>query len=396
MVTSRWRMPTPTSRTFTTGTSTERLQMSAARHFAWTLAIALAALPVAAQLAAVPAAATASPANDWAVSSPADQGMDAAAMERLRQRLDSGALPGVRSVLVVRHDMLVFEYVRPGLQRDELHTINSATKSVVSALVGIALAQGAFSSLDQPVADFLPEARAAGVDPRVSEITVRHLLTMTSGFQWDERTRDACRGSRAGDCSRFDDAGDPTAFALRRPLAHAPGQVFNYDSPSVNLLALALARAVKMPLLAYAQQTLGRELGVKSLRWETDPQGHHLGGRGIQATARDLAKFGQLFLRGGAWQGRQVVPADYAAAATQRQVGGGWPWPAWAQYGYLWWVLPDRAGGPPSYAANGFGGQYVWVLPAHDAVVVIAANPFEPRDTSPIVVDFILPALGPR
>ncbi len=360
------------------------------------LAVTLVTLPSAAQQVPAPAAATASDATDWRESSPAEQGMDGTAMDRLRQHLEGGAMPFVRSVLVVRHDQLVFEYVRRELKRDDLHPINSATKSVVSALVGIALQRGAFTSLDQKVVDFLPEAQALGVDPRVAGVTIRHLLTMTPGFAWDEKARDACRGSRSGDCARFDDGGDPTAFALRRPLAHEPGQVFNYDSPSVNLLAVALARAVKMPLLTFAQRTLGHELGVTRLRWDTDPQGNVLGGRGLQATARDLAKFGNLFLRGGAWQGRQVVPADYVEAATRSQVAGGWPWPAWSQYGYLWWVLPDRGGGPPSYTANGFGGQYVWAMPAHDAVIVITANPFESRDTSPIVFDFILPAFGTR
>ncbi len=340
-----------------------------------------------------PAPAAAAPA-DWAEAPPAEQGMDGAAMERLRQHLDGGAMPGVRGVLVVRHDRLVFEYYRRDVTRDDLHQINSATKSFVSALVGIALERGAFTSLDQPIADFLPEAGAPGVDPRVKDITIRHLLTMSSGFAWDEKARDACRGSRGGDCARFDDGGDPIAFALRRPLAHTPGQAFNYDSPSVNLLAIALARATKMPLLAFAQETLGRDLGVTKLRWETDPQGNQLGGRGLQATARDLAKFGNLFLRRGAWQGRQLVPADFVDAATRRQLGAGWPWPAWAEYGYLWWLLPGQGSAAPSYTANGFGGQYVWVMPAFDAVVVIAANPFEPKDTSAIARDFIIPAFG--
>ena len=368
--------------------------MNGSMRVALLLAVALATLPSAAQQLSAPATASASETTDWRESSPAEQGMDGATLDRLRRHLDGDAMPGVRSVLVVRHDRLVFEYARRDVKRDDLHHLNSATKSVVSALVGIALERGAFTSLDQKVVDVLPEAIAPGVDPRAKEITVRHLLTMTSGFAWDEKARDACRGAFKGDCARFDDGGDPTAFALRRPFAHAPGEVFNYDSPSVNLLALALARATKQPLLSFAQEALGRELGITRLRWATDPQGNFLGARGLQATARDLAKFGNLFLRGGAWQGRQLVPAGYVDAATRKQTGGGWPWPAWAQYGYLWWVIPDRAGGPPSYAANGFGGQYVWVMPAQDAVIVITANPFEPNDTSRVALEYIIPAFG--
>ena len=101
-----------------------------------------------------------------------------------------------------------------------------------------------------------------------------------------------------------------------------------------------------------------------------------------------------MFLRGGAWQGRQLVPAGFVDAATHKQVAGGWPWPAWVEYGYLWWLLPGRGSTAPSYAANGFGGQYIWVMPAFDAVVVITANPFESNDTSRVALEYIIPAFG--
>lgn len=356
------------------------------RRIAWGLTLAVTAL------FALPAAqAGDEPAH-------AAQGVDGAVFEWLRSHLDGGAMPSVRSVLVMRSDELRFEWYRNGLDRDSLHQINSATKSVVSMLVGVAIQRGTLAGLDQKLAGLLPEASAPGVDPRVKGITVRHLLTMSSGFAWDERARDACRGARSGDCARFDDGGDPIAYALQRPLAHAPGQVFNYDSPSVDLLAVALARASGSSLLEFAQQTLGRELGITRLRWQTDARGNHLGGRGIEATARDLVKLGHLALRRGAWQGRQLVPAHYMDAATSRQTAGGWPWPPWVGYGFLWWVMPERAEpkAPGSYAANGFGGQYIWVAPEHDAVVVITADPFAPGDTSPLLRDFIMPALGRR
>ena len=300
------------------------------------------------------------PAMGWLESSPAEQGINAETLARLREHLQGAPMARVRSVLVVRHDRIVFEYYRSDVPPDALHEINSATKSIVSALVGIALQQGALTSLDQKVADFLPEAQAPGVDPQARDITILHLLTMTSGFAWDEKARDACRGAVTGACARFDDGGDPTAFALRRPFAHAPGSAFNYDSASVNLLAVALARATKMPLPQFAQQTLGSGLGIAQVRWARDPQGNFLGARGMLATSRDLARFGNLFLRNGAFDGKQLVPSAYVAAATRRQLAGGWPWPAWVGYGYLWWccrpmAMARRATRPTASAASTSG-----------------------------------------
>jgi len=128
----------------------------------------------------------------------------------------------------------------------------------------------------------------------------------------------------------------------------------------VNLLAVALARATKMPLPQFAQQTLGSGLGIAQVRWARDPQGNFLGARGMLATSRDLARFGNLFLRNGAFDGKQLVPSAYVAAATRRQLAGGWPWPAWVGYGYLWWccrpmAMARRATRPTASAASTSG-----------------------------------------
>ena len=332
--------------------------------------------------------------QDWIESTPAEQGMNAELLAQMRQRLESSA-PHIRSVLVVRNDRLVFEYYGQGLGRTDLHVVNSVTKSVLSSLVGIALREKLITDLDQKISVWLPESLAREVDPRARNITVRQLLTMTAGFDWDEQARDNCFAARSASCDRFNDKGDPLNFALRRPVTAEPGTVFRYDSHSSHLLSVILSRATGMSAARFAEKHLAPALGVTRYQWASDAQGHSRGGSGLQLTARDMARFGALYLHGGRWAGQQVIPADFAEASARPQSAGGWPWPSWARYGYQWWVLPDP-GGPASYAANGFGGQYIYVVPASDLVVVITSHPGERRDTGGILREYVLPSLRPR
>ena len=115
----------------------------------------------------------------------------------------------------------------------------------------------------------------------------------------------------------------------------------------------------------------------------------------IHMRPRDMAKLGTLYLRGGRWEDQQLIPAEFVEASVRKQTSGGWPWPSWSYYGYQWWVLPAQ-NGPATYAANGFGGQYIYVVPSSDVVVVITSNPREPRDTSAALREYILPAILPR
>ncbi len=332
--------------------------------------------------------------QDWLESTPAEQGMNAELLAQMRQRLESSA-PHIRSVLVVRNDRLVFEYYGQGLGRSDLHLVNSVTKSVLSSLVGIALREKLITDLDQKISVWLPEALAPDADPKARNITVRHLLTMTAGFDWDEQARDNCFAARSASCDRFNDKGEPVNFALRRPVTAEPGTVFRYDSHSSHLLSVILSRATGMSAAKFAEKHLASTLGVSRYQWASDAQGHSRGGFGLQLTARDMARFGTLYLRGGRWAGQQVIPADFAEASVRQQSTGGYPWPAWARYGYQWWVLPDP-GGPAAYAANGLGGQYIYVVPSSDLVVVITSRPDERRDTAGIVREYVLPSLRPR
>ncbi|MGL6109096.1 MAG: serine hydrolase domain-containing protein [Rubrivivax sp.] len=159
------------------------------------------------------------------------------------------ALPDIRSVVVLRRGRVAFEYHRSGIARDTLHPIESATKSVLSTLVGIALAQGRIASLEQPVIALMPELASVNADPRALHLSVRHLLTMTSGFEGSER--------------RFFDPKERAQFAMSRRFAADPGTVFRYDNPASNLLAAVLANAVGETPTAYAQRQLFAPLGIE-------------------------------------------------------------------------------------------------------------------------------------
>lgn len=325
--------------------------------------------------------------HDWPVSAPAAQGMDEQRLALLRLQLAQHA-PAIRSVLIARHGALVFEHYGAGFGPDDVQRVNSITKSVVSALVGIALDQGRLAGLGQPIADTLPEARSEAADARVASITVRDLLTMTAGFEWDEGASDACVGSTQPACARFRIRGDRVRHALRRPLRHAPGQVFGYDSHASHLLSVMLARTTGMSTASFAEQHLFGPLGVPHYRWDTDGRGHALGGAGLYLRPRDVAKLGQLFLDQGVWRGRQLVSRGYVAQATTPQTAGGWP--LGVGYGYHWWTAPIQ--GLPAFSASGYGGQWIRVIPALGMVVVITADDAAATPTRWILYEYAMPA----
>ncbi len=236
--------------------------------------------------------------------------------------------------------------------------IKSASKSLISALVGIALERGDLASLNTPVAELLPEA-FAGADERKRSITLGHLLSMQSGLESTTGT-----GYGPWVSSR-----DWVRHAVARPLVAAPGSEFIYSTGNSHLLSAVLARATGKPTREFAREVLLEPLGI-SASWSQDPQGTDFGGNELRMTPRALARFGQLYLQGGAWEGRQLVPAAWVAESTSRHAEG-WP-DRYGAYGYLWWLPPGRPGG--AFMAVGYGGQFLYVVPEREMVVVITST----------------------
>jgi CubicO group peptidase (beta-lactamase class C family) len=290
----------------------------------------------------------------WPESTPAAEGLDpkrfGAAIRRVET--DTGS---VLALLVARHGRLVFERYYHGDARDSGFDVYSITKSVTSALVGVAIGAHRIGGLDVPLRRFF----GAEVPPRAAGITVRQLLTMTSGWPGDADPR-----------NDIGDAPNVVRALLRRPVVHRPGTTFRYDTPSSHLLAAVLQRTTGMSEEAYARRHLFGPLGITLADyWPKDDQGVTYGGTGLTFVARDAAKLGQLYLQGGRWHGRQLVPRAWVAASTHTQVhvapGRG--------YGYDWWTF--RRGAVAAYTALGYGGQYVAVVPKLDLVVAVFSDP---------------------
>ncbi len=244
------------------------------------------------------------------------------------------------------------------------------------------------ASIDVPIAGLLPEFDWQAEDERKRRITLRHLLTMTAGFAWDEEALEAT-------VAWFFGGGQAALYdALRRPLAHEPGTTFNYDSPAADLAASVLARAIGQDLRSFADEALFGPLDIADYDWEVDPAGFYRGSAGLALQARDVAKIGQLYLQGGRWQGRQIVPLAWVDLSTQTHVALG----DGAGYGLLWWIRETER--LRHFSAVGFGGQLLLVVPAQQLVVVaqhewwqIAAETAA-RNTNDFYNDVFLPLVG--
>jgi CubicO group peptidase (beta-lactamase class C family) len=350
------------------------------------------------------------PTNGWRTVPPKAEGMDPEVLATIQGNVAS-IYPQVRSVLVVRHGYLVYEHYWQGVTAADGDDVYSVTKSVVSALVGIALGEGKLKGLDQTVGELLARHLPTDADPRLARVTLGQLLTMTSGLAGD----DPSLGGDPRISQRQGASRDWVRHILGRRLATTPGTSFAYSSATSQLLSAIVADATGQSTLAFARARLFGPLGIASAKapepvfvahpsqaavrayqrapvaWPTDPQGYHLGFGGLKLPSRDLAKFGYLYLNGGRWETTQVIPAGYVAASTRPHSTPPADFPA-TSYGYQWWVTGQA--GHPSFLAVGHGGQLIQVIPDLDLVVVITSDANQNRnDAGELVGQAIIPAV---
>jgi CubicO group peptidase (beta-lactamase class C family) len=260
--------------------------------------------------------------------------------------------------VVLRGDEVLVEEYGEGQSRESLQTSFSVAKSVLSTLVGIAIERGEIGGLDDPVTEYVPELLDR--DPAFSRITLRHLVTMSSGLAYEER------GLPWSDDARTYYDPDLRALALTAEIAEPPGRTWLYDNYNPLLVGLALERAVGRPVEEYAAEVLWGPMGAEAdASWSADSEATRFPKMesGVNAVALDYARFGLLFARDGRAGGRQVVPAAWVAEATARDTAAD---PA-EHYQYWWWVDEEREG---RFSARGNKGQFVYVDPATDVVVV--------------------------
>lgn len=295
----------------------------------------------------------------WTTASPEDAGIDANALETAAARLD--AEPRALSLLVVRSGQLVYERYFHGNHADSLNDVRSITKSVVSTVAGAGVREG-WLDVEATLGSILPPDRF-DLNPAQQQVRVIDLLTMRGGFEWTE-----------DDYNDWWRADDQLAYLFAHPIVNAPGSVFNYNSPAVHLLGVVLEEASGESLPELADRVLFGPIGVSRVRWEVLRNGQHNGGSGIDLRPRDLARLGQLALQGGATGSVALTDPDWFRRATTPALTLGLTQPGivTGSYGYLWWTDTGRSSA--AFFAWGYGGQYVYVVPDLDLVVVATSN----------------------
>lgn len=328
------------------------------------------------------------PTDEWQTSTPEEQGIKSTILNEMMTKIEENQLL-IDSLLIVKNGYLVMEeYPSSTYDQDSRHIIHSCTKSFTSALVGIAIEEGYIPGVDAKLVDLLPNRTYANYDERIEDITLEHLLTMTSGFEWDEWSEPYT--SHLNSNYQYWSASDSVQYVLDQPMAYDPGEVWVYSSGSSHLLSAIVTEATGMSLLEYAEDKLFSPLGISisDVLWPADNQGIYRGSGGVELLPRDMAKFGYLYLNNGTWDGQQIIPSAWVQSSSETLIS----FDDYSGYSYQWWTYPNEVANV--YSANGFAGQYICVIPSLDMVVVFTSrtDPYAAYPQIPILFDYIIPA----
>ena len=275
----------------------------------------------------------------------------------------------LKSLIVLQNDKIIVEEYLNGGRSDQLNDIRSASKSILSAILGCAIKDGYIDSIDQKVIDFFPEYKSDKLDPMLHKLKIKHLITMTSGFNIDETAKVY---------QQLYNSSDWVEHILQLQLNNEPGKKFNYHSFNTHILSAIITKATGMSTLEYAKAVLFSPIGITKIKWEKDPKGYCIGGWGLSMTAKDMVTFGTLYLNNGIYEGKELIPAEWIRSSTTEKTGMIGTYYSGRNksygYGYLWWVrrLDDTIDVP---FAMGHGGQRIAILSNANAVMVTQAEP---------------------
>jgi CubicO group peptidase (beta-lactamase class C family) len=316
-----------------------------------------------------------------------ETGFQPEALEKLTTDLRSGVFPNTHAVLIERDGRLVYEqYFEGSDQRwgqplgrrvfdaSSLHDLRSVSKSVTSAVLGIALAKNFDRALARPIGSFFPHYK---LRPEMNAVTLHHVLTMTTGAEWNEMT--VPYTDRNNDELQMSTVKDPVELVLSRPLREKPGTTWYYNGGMTQVLAGVVRQITAKPLDVYAKEALFAPLGITHYEWIGVPKWDPpmpAAASGLRLRARDLARFASVYLNRGKWQGRQIVPAEWVERSLRRHVPslGDWHGRAGWGYGYQWWI--GRPEGFDVAAAFGNGNQRVFIVPKERLVVTVFAGEY--------------------
>jgi CubicO group peptidase (beta-lactamase class C family) len=351
--------------------------------------------------------------DGWVTSSLADVDLNPVPLVSLVNTLRDTPNHRVHSLLIVRHNQLVFEKYFPGrahptwgegpvaFDRLTPHVLSSVAKSFTATLFGIAVDRGFIASEDEKVFDFFPHLSDLNVGQK-GDITLRHLVNMTAGLEWDESSYTLRSGNDLTDMMDLviNDNGDLVRFVLSKPMVAAPGQLFNYSGGLTNVLGRAVQVATDQRLDRFAQEYLFDPMGIDEVWWWIWQDDLVYASGDIALRPRDMAKFGQMYLQGGVWNGVRIVPPGWveasATADTHFPPGSYWQETHGERgYGLGWWQATEEYG-EGAFFASGWGGQRIMILPEHDMVVILTGgwywtDPFLwPHE---IMTEHVLPAI---
>ena len=346
-----------------------------------------------------------------------EAGMDPALITKAIDRILEGKYGEVHSMLIYKNGRLVLEEYFEGHQyiwnapmymgqyvkwdRTMFHQIMSCTKSVTSACFDIAIQKGIIQSVNQSIFDYLPRHQQFNTGEK-SGITIEHLLTMTSGLEWDEWH--APHATAANDIDRLyiECSDDPLKCVLEKPMVSEPGESFTYNGGGIITLGEILKNASGMNIEEFSKQYLFSPMGIDSIRWDVFPEGEFETAGGLHLRPRDMMKFGVTYLNDGVWNGKRIVTSEWVKKSSviynnNSEINLPIEDSGKNGYGYTWWISEVGSGSRKThmFRANGWGGQVIMVLPEKDMVVVLTGGNYTSRShLFKILKHFILPASG--
>lgn len=350
--------------------------------------------------------------DGWETATLSSVGMNETPFVDLMNDLDEIDNHRIHSLLIIKDDRLVFEEYFPGdrfnlgrftgergFDRITTHDLCSATKSFVSALIGIAVDQGFIQSVDQYINDFFPEySDIFNATPEKNDITIHHLLTMSSGLEWDDETYPY--EDPRNDIYQLFSRSDPIRYILSKDLIEVPGSTFAYRNCNTNLLGEIIRRATGSRIDDFADENLFGYLGITDREWQMLRNDVVFCSGDLRLRPRDMAKFGLLFLNGGIWNNEQIISNGWIDISTQTHFNpniftNNFPWAD--GYGYQWWIWEDINGTEfDAYFASGWGGQWIVAWPSENMVIVSTAGNYYTEISVPletIITDYILPSV---
>ncbi|MFC1560355.1 serine hydrolase domain-containing protein [Pseudomonadota bacterium] len=355
--------------------------------------------------------------DNWETASIEESGFGWDVGERFDEAFKNGELKNLHSVIVVRNSRLVFERYYEGYDRkygrpignvmftpDTRHDLQSITKSIVSLLYGIALAEGKVPSLETPLVEAFPEYDDLFSEPVRRLITVKHALTMSMGLEWNEAG--LSYSDPRNSWNQMVHAADKYRFVLSSPIVAKPGTTWIYSGGATSILGRLISKGNGKSLLHFANEKLFLPLGINDAEWNRDIDGSESADGGLRMKPRDLAKIGQLVLNQGRWNGVQLVPSEWLESSFIERPTANEKF----KYGYQWWLvhvqkLNDQwvygKGTDRWVVGSGYGGQKLIIIPVHQLVIVINAGNYGLSQSkhnsmlvSTIVLKNVLPAMA--